>query len=87
MAMYARHGFGLWHATRSRWRGGGMCACSSGRTAHVDVGYAFFPAYWGQGFAHGRPQATLSHRARKFGLERIIACFARNLHRSACSRS
>jgi len=36
------------------------------------VGYAFLPAYWGQGLAHEAAEATLRHGARKFGLARVL---------------
>jgi RimJ/RimL family protein N-acetyltransferase len=38
----------------------------------VDVGYAYLPEYWGQGFAFEAAAATLRHAARKFGLKRVI---------------
>jgi RimJ/RimL family protein N-acetyltransferase len=38
----------------------------------ADVGYAFFPAYWGQGYAQEATEATLRHASRKFGLKRVI---------------
>ena len=38
----------------------------------ADVGYAFLPAFWGQGFAYEATAATLRHGARKFGLTRVL---------------
>ena len=39
----------------------------------VDVGYAFLPQFWGQGFAYEAAAATLRHGAQKFGLTRVVA--------------
>jgi RimJ/RimL family protein N-acetyltransferase len=74
MAMYQRHGFGLWHTSRkSDGKPVGMCGLlRRDILPDVDVGFAFLPAYWGQGFAYEAADATLRHGARKFGLERVI---------------
>jgi len=74
MAMYERHGFGLWHlARRSDGAPIGMCGLlRRDNLPDVDVGYALLPQYWGQGYAIEAVQATLAH-ARKFGLARVIA--------------
>jgi ribosomal-protein-alanine N-acetyltransferase len=74
MAMYQSYGFGLWHAARkSDGASVGMCGLLKRDTLpDVDLGYAFFPAYWGQGFAQEAAEATLRHASRKFGLKRVI---------------
>lgn len=74
MAMYEQHGFGLWRASR-RVDGVfvGMCGLlKRDILPDVDVGYAFLPAHWGQGYAFEAASATVAHGARKFGLERIV---------------
>lgn len=74
-AMYGRFGFGLWLVTR-RVDGAsiGMCGLlKRDNLTDVDLGYAFLPEYWGQGFAFEAAAATLRHAARKFRLERVIA--------------
>ncbi len=75
MAMYARHGFGLWHVSRrSDGAGIGMCGLLKRDTLpDVDIGYAYFPAFWGRGYALEAVSATLSHAARAFGLRRVMA--------------
>ena len=75
MAMYARHGFGLWHVSRrADGVGIGMCGLLKRDTLpDVDIGYAFFPAFWGQGYAFEAVSATLRHAASAFGLRRVIA--------------
>jgi RimJ/RimL family protein N-acetyltransferase len=75
MAMYARHGFGLWHvARRADGVGIGMCGLlKRDDLSDPDIGYAFFPAFWGQGYAFEAVSATLGHGARAFGLRRVLA--------------
>ena len=74
MAMYEKHGFGLWRTARkSDGAAVGMCGLLKRDTLpDVDIGYAFLPAHWGQGYAHEAADATLRHGARKFGLKRVI---------------
>jgi [ribosomal protein S5]-alanine N-acetyltransferase len=74
IAMYAAHGFGLWHASR-RADGTfvGMCGLlKRDILPDVDIGYAFLPEHRGQGYAFEAANATVALGARKFGLERII---------------
>jgi RimJ/RimL family protein N-acetyltransferase len=73
MAMYEKFGFGLWHTARKDGVPVGMCGLlRRDNLPDADVGYAFFPQFWGQGFAHEAASATLSHGARKFGLTRVL---------------
>src|SRR4051812_27613880 len=52
MAMYDRFGFGLWHTSRKDGVAVGMCGLlKRDILPDVDVGYAFLPQFWGQGFA------------------------------------
>lgn len=74
MAMYEKHGFGLWHASR---RSDGTFVGTCGLLKRdilpdVDVGYAFLPEHWGKGYAGEAAKATLELGARNFGLKRII---------------
>jgi len=73
MAMYDRFGFGLWHTATRDGVPVGLCGLlKRDSLPDVDVGYAFFPQFWGQGLAYEATAATLSHGARKFGLTRVI---------------
>ena len=74
MAMYDRHGFGLWRASRrSDGVFVGMCGLlKRDILPDVDVGYAFLPEHWGQGYAFEAANATVGLGARKFGLKRIV---------------
>jgi ribosomal-protein-alanine N-acetyltransferase len=80
MAMYSRHGFGLWlTARKSDGVAVGMCGLlKRDILPDVDLGYAFFPAYWGQGFAHEAAAATVLHAGRNFGLKRLIGVVSEN---------
>jgi len=80
LAMYARHGFGLWHVSRrADGVGIGVCGLLKRDTLpDVDIGYAFFPAFWGQGYAFEAVSATLAHAARAFGLQRVVAVVSRD---------
>ena len=74
LAMYARHGFGLWCIER-RSDGAAMGLCGLIRREgleHVDIGYALLPQYWSQGYALEAAAATLL-RARALGLKRVVA--------------
>jgi len=74
LAMYERFGFGLWHTARkSDGAAVGMCGLlRRDNLPDVDIGYAYLPEYWGQGFAFEAAEATLRHAAKKFGLRRVI---------------
>jgi RimJ/RimL family protein N-acetyltransferase len=74
MAMYEKFGFGLWHvAQRSDGASIGMCGLlRRDILPDVDIGYAYLPEYWGQGYALEAANATLRHAAAKFGLARVI---------------
>jgi RimJ/RimL family protein N-acetyltransferase len=79
LAMYERCGFGLWHVSRRvDGVGIGMCGLLKRDTLpDVDIGYAYFPAYWGQGYAFEAVAGTLRHAARAFGLRRVIGVVSR----------
>jgi ribosomal-protein-alanine N-acetyltransferase len=73
-AMYDRYGFGLWLVARKADRTPlGMCGLlKRDILPDVDLGYAYLPEFWGQGYAVEAAAATLRHGARKFGLTRVI---------------
>jgi len=52
----------------------GMCGLlKRDNLPDVDLGYAYLPDYWGQGYAFEAAEATLQHAAAKFDLARVIA--------------
>jgi len=75
MAMYARHGFGLYRLElRDSGVAIGMCGLiKRDNLDDVDVGYALHPDYWRQGYASEAVSATLAWGNARFGLQRIVA--------------
>ncbi|MCL4303362.1 MAG: GNAT family N-acetyltransferase [Anaerolineae bacterium] len=83
--MYTRLGFGLYLVELRE--GGipiGMCGLiKRDFLDDVDVGFAFLPAYWGQGYAYEAASAVIAYGAEVVGLKRIVAITNSDNHRSA----
>ena len=79
LAMFQRCGFGLWHVSRrADGTAIGMCGLlKRDSLPDADIGYAYFPAYWGQGYASEAVAGTLRHAARAFGLRRVMGVVSR----------
>jgi ribosomal-protein-alanine N-acetyltransferase len=78
LAMYARHGFGLWAVEL---RGGnaplGMCGLvRRDALPDVDLGYALLPEHCGRGYAREAAAGCLAHARERLGLGRVIAITA-----------
>jgi RimJ/RimL family protein N-acetyltransferase len=75
LAMYERHGFGLWLAElKADGTPIGMCGLiRRDGLPDVDIGYALLPEYWGQGYAQEAAAATLDYGRRVLDLKRIVA--------------
>jgi RimJ/RimL family protein N-acetyltransferase len=74
LAMYRDKGFGL-YAVELREQEGpiGLCGLIKRDTLpEVDIGYAYLPEYFGQGYAVEAGMATLEHARRDFGLQRLL---------------
>jgi RimJ/RimL family protein N-acetyltransferase len=74
-ASYAEHGFGLWAVVQ---RETGACTglCGLIRRAgldDVDIGYAFLPAFRGQGFAVESALGVKAYARDVVGLTRLVA--------------
>jgi len=73
MASYAKFGFGLFHV--SLLEGGdaiGMCGLlKRDWLEEVDVGFAFFPAYWGKGYAYESSAGVIDWGKRTLGIPRV----------------
>jgi len=75
MAMYAQQGYGLWRVTR-REDGAvvGICGLLKRDTLpDADIGFAFLPAYWGEGYAREAAEATLRYGFDTRRMPRIVA--------------
>jgi [ribosomal protein S5]-alanine N-acetyltransferase len=75
VAMYERHGHGLYRVDiRDSGEPAGLCGLLKRDTLdHTDIGYAFLPAHWGQGYAEEAARATLAHARDSLGLTRVLA--------------
>lgn len=75
LAMYARHGFGLYKVElKEDGTPMGMCGLIQRQSLpDADIGFAFFPRFWGRGYAREAALAVLSYGRTKLGLKRILA--------------
>lgn len=75
IAMYERHGFGLWLVAR---RADGAPLGMAGLIKRdslpdVDIGFAFLPAYRSAGFAREAAEAVLALAWTRYALARVVA--------------
>jgi RimJ/RimL family protein N-acetyltransferase len=75
IAMYERVGYGMYVVLlKSSGASIGTCGLiKRDGLDDVDLGFAFLPAYRGQGFAVESAAAVLDHGTRELGLKRIVA--------------
>lgn len=83
-AMLAQHGFSLLVAERkSDGAALGMCGLIMRDTLPApDLGYAFLPRHWGQGYAREAAEAVLQYGHQALGIPRILAITAPDNHSS-----
>lgn len=84
LASYERHGFGLY---LTKLKAGdvpiGMCGLIKRDSLDdVDLGFAFLPWYWSQGYATEAASAVLAYGRTVLGLQRIVAITAPDNHGS-----
>jgi len=80
VACYAEHGFGL-YLVQQREGGASIGMCGLLKRATLDdpdIGFAFTPDSWSQGFATEAAQAVLERARDLHGLRRILAITAPN---------
>lgn len=85
VAMYARLGFGL-YLVELKEDGSPIGICGLIKRDFlddVDIGFAFLPKYWGQGYAYEVASAVLAYGQEVLGLKRIVAITAPDNDRSA----
>jgi RimJ/RimL family protein N-acetyltransferase len=75
VASYQRFGFGLYLVLlKESGTPIGMCGLlKRDSLTDVDVGYAYRPAFWSNGYAFEAASAVLAHGREVFGLRRIVA--------------
>jgi RimJ/RimL family protein N-acetyltransferase len=78
--MYRRLGFGLYQVRLTiSDEPIGLCGLLKRETlADVDLGFAFFPEFWGNGYAGEAAAVVLSYARDRLGLARIVAITALN---------
>ena len=75
LVQYAQHGFGLW-MVESREDAAPMGICGLVRRDTLpepDLGFAFMPAYRGQGYAHEAALAVRDYATGALGIRRLLA--------------
>lgn len=77
-ASYARHGFGMYIVQlNSSGDPIGMSGLVKRDTLEdVDVGFAFLPGFWSQGYAYESTCAVMKHAREALGLKRILGITA-----------
>lgn len=85
-ACYLKNGFGLNLVTL---RPGGTRIGISGLVQRdflpdPDIGFAFLPAYWGQGYAYEAAVAVMQHARDRLGVPRVVAIAS--MHNAASIR-
>jgi RimJ/RimL family protein N-acetyltransferase len=74
-ASYARFGFGLYLVELNASRVPiGLCGLlKRDELDDIDLGFAFLPAYWSQGYAAEAARAVLDHAREALGVARVVA--------------
>jgi RimJ/RimL family protein N-acetyltransferase len=85
LAMYARHGMGLWLTERKAdAQPVGLCGLiRRDGLDDVDIGFAFLPEFRGEAYAYEAATAALAHGRDALGLKRIVAIATPDNERSA----
>lgn len=83
--MYTRLGFGLYLVElKEEGCSIGMCGLiKRDSLKDVDIGFAFLPGYWGEGYAYEAAAAVLTYGEKVLGLNRIVAITSPDNDRSA----
>ena len=84
IASYNRHGFGLYLVfVKETGDSIGMCGLlKRDSLPDADVGFAFLPAHWRQGYALEAASAVMSYGRGALGMKRILAITAPDNHAS-----
>jgi RimJ/RimL family protein N-acetyltransferase len=75
MVSYEKHGFGLnLVELRESHESIGICGLLKRATlSDPDIGYAFLPEFWSQGYAVEAARGVIAHASANFGLSRVVA--------------
>ena len=85
VAMYKRMGFGLYMVElRDVGEPIGMCGLIKREGLNdVDLGFAFLPRFWRNGYAFESASAVMCYGRKVLGLRRIVAILSPDNHRSS----
>jgi RimJ/RimL family protein N-acetyltransferase len=85
VAMYARLGFGLYLVElASSGEPAGMCGLLKRDSLEdVDLGFAFLPRFWGNGYAHEAAAAVVAYGTVDLRIDRIVAITSQTNQRSS----
>jgi RimJ/RimL family protein N-acetyltransferase len=83
-AMYARVGFGLWLVEkRETGEPTGLCGLiKRDGLDDVDLGFAFLPRFWRNGYAHESATAAMAYARDVLRLRRVVAILSKDNARS-----
>ena len=74
MASYARHGFGLCAVELAGGATIGICGLlRRDELPGPDIGFAFLPQYWSQGYAYESASAVIADARVRLGLQTLLA--------------
>ncbi|WP_225411621.1 GNAT family N-acetyltransferase [Stigmatella hybrida] len=84
LAMYSRFGFGLYHVSlKDSGLPIGLCGLIRRETLpDVDIGFAFLPGFWSQGYGYEAASSVLAYGFHTLGLKRIVAITSLDNHSS-----
>jgi RimJ/RimL family protein N-acetyltransferase len=85
LGMYERLGFGLYMVESKRdAEPMGMCGLiKRDSLEHVDLGFAFLPRFWRNGYAFEAASAVMQYGRHVMGLTRVVAILSQDNERSA----
>lgn len=77
IASYARYGYGHYMVERKEGEPIGTCGLIN-RTfiGEIDIGFAYLPAYWSQGYATEAAQAVMDHARTRLSIDNVVAVVA-----------
>jgi RimJ/RimL family protein N-acetyltransferase len=74
IASYAQHGYGMWLVKNQQGQSIGMCGLiKRDFLTETDLGYAYLPEFFGQGYAYEAASAVLAYAAEHTVLNTVVA--------------
>jgi len=74
IASYAEHGYGMWLVENQQGEAIGLCGLiKRDFLSETDLGYAYLPQYFGQGYAYEAATAVLAYAAEQTALKTVVA--------------